>query len=83
MEFPTSGDETDSGRLTRIIIQIADDKDFFLVRHDEILHVGMPPFIGGERRSKNRIGVRGTPHGTASPLTMMNVPAERIGLHVF
>ena len=26
--------------ITRIIIQIADDKDFFVVRHDEIHHVG-------------------------------------------
>ena len=32
--------------ITRIIIQIADDKDFFVVRHDEIHHVGMPQFIG-------------------------------------
>ena len=28
--------------ITRIIIQIADDKDFFVVRHDEIHHVGVP-----------------------------------------
>lgn len=32
--------------ITRIIIQIADDKDFFVVRHDEIHHVGVPQFIG-------------------------------------
>ena len=28
--------------ITRIIIQIADDKDFFVVRHDKIHHVGVP-----------------------------------------
>ena len=44
--------------ITRIIIQIADDKDFFVVRHDEIHHVGVPEFMG-ERRSKNRIGAVG------------------------
>ena len=32
--------------ITRIIIQITDDKDFFVVRHDEIHHVGVPQFIG-------------------------------------
>ena len=44
--------------ITRIIIQIADDKDFFVVRHDEIHHVGVPVCHSslGERRSKNRIG---------------------------
>ena len=72
-----------SDNIARIIIQTADDKGFFMVRHGEIYHVRYAT-IHWESAVRRTASVREDAWlGTASPLTRTNAPAKRSGLHVF
>ena len=55
--------------ITRIIIQIADDKDFFVVRHDEIQYIDMPQFMGRAPFEEPHWSERTPGGGCLSPLT--------------